>query len=272
MKIIISSIIFLFISTAIASPGDTIDIFTLPDQPIGGVRGLAKDWSDGNIFAAGPRYEDHCVFCKFHLDDHHLVKDWVLLAGCFRNADIGYPYHYSGYNVLVVMDDSVPRVKLFNSTNGNYIGYLDDPFNQEFTEGVGANPNNNFLYATNNNLSECKEWDGTQWSTFATYSESNNAGVAYGWGCVFVIFSHPIYKIKVFNESGEFIEEYSLNNWGTGYISGISCAHEDIIGNNESLFVSITYPSNIIKEVEVGNFYEEAIENLSVGMIRAVFQ
>lgn len=33
--------------------GDVIRSFSLTGQPANGVRGLAKDWADGNIWAAG---------------------------------------------------------------------------------------------------------------------------------------------------------------------------------------------------------------------------
>ncbi|RLC40989.1 MAG: hypothetical protein DRH44_07920, partial [Candidatus Coatesbacteria bacterium] len=42
----------------------------------------------------------------------------------------------------------------------------------------------------------------------------------------------PVYKIKVFNINGEFVDEYLLNNWGTGYVKGLSCVRENIVGGN----------------------------------------
>ncbi|MGQ9705576.1 MAG: hypothetical protein ACUVWP_01050 [bacterium] len=207
--------LFFTISLAFAVPSNIIDVFTLQGQPRYGVAGLEKDPVDGGIFAVGLFSPYTCKFCKFTPYEHYITKQWKVLSGVNDFKDVAYPYIYNSKSVFVVVDNGPPRLKLCDSENESYLGSLQDPFFGSYDIGVGVDFKTNYLYFTNEAFYLCKKLNGTEWIDFATYSEAGNMGVAYGWKHIFIIFSAPSYKIKVFDGNGNCVDEYSLNNWGT---------------------------------------------------------
>lgn len=271
MKFILIITLVFLTSSVFSTPGDIIDVFTIEGQSIYGISGLAKDWDDGHVFACGVRSPNKCEYCKFATGDHSLIRDWQTLAQVHQCYDMGYPYVYNGIKTFVVADFDEPRLKIVNAETGGFLSYIIDPFVGIHNVGIGVNPANSYVFCTNEGYNECKVWNKSSWSSFASYDEGGNMGVAFGWEHVFIVFNDPVYKIKVFNINGEFVDEYLLSNWGTGYVKGLSCARENIVGGNESLYISIYYPNKVIKEVEIGNFSDVAVENLSLGQVKALF-
>jgi len=274
MKRMLIFIVLLFASYTFSSPGDVIDSFMITGQPSHGIKGLAKDFDDGNIWAVGLETVDQVKFCKFDCNDHSLVQEWMDLQGAKYCLDIAYPYIYGGIPTIVVVDYYEPFLKMFNPGDGGYVGMVDEPFDDGYEVGLAANYYLNDLYCNNGDsdiFRECRRFHGSEWDTFITYDEENNMGVAYGWHHIFIIFSYPEFKIKVFDEQGIFVEEYELNEWGEAYMIGISCGREDVVGENESVFVALYYPSDMIREVEIGNFSKTGVERNSLGAIKAMF-
>lgn len=238
-----------------ADPGDIIDEFSLPGQPDWGVYGLAKDWNDGHIWAVGMDTYEFCKSGKFHNDSQEMIIDWEYLDMWDPPVwvmDIAYPYEYGGRNCIVLADAERPELRIYDPFTRDYLGDVPiNPFTSGFSTGLAADPANCDLYAANYYCPEARRWDGAEWNTFATYEHSPSMGVAYGWNHVFVAFQNP-FVIMVFDENGTFVEEYALNGW-THSLSGICCAREDAVGDNESLYVTWTAYA-MIREVEVGDF------------------
>ncbi|MCK4303214.1 MAG: T9SS type A sorting domain-containing protein [Candidatus Eisenbacteria sp.] len=256
MKTLAAAAVLLLIPFSLsADPGDIIDEFMLPGQPDWGTYGLAKDWDDGNIWAVGMDTYEFCKSGKFHNDTHTMIVGWEYLDMWdppIWVMDIAYPYEYGGQNCLVLADAERPELRIYHPYDRSYLGDIPiNPFTSGFSTGLAANPVNCHLYATNYYVTETREWDGTEWSTFTTYGDSPSMGVAYGWNHVFVAFKDP-FKIVVFREDGAFVEEYTLNGW-THSLAGICCAREDAVGENESLYITWTAYAKI-REVEVGDF------------------
>lgn len=254
-QLIIIAVLLLTPLSLLADPGDTIDEFSLPAQPDWGVYGLARDWVDGNIWAVGMDTYEFCKSGKFHNTTHDMIVGWEYLDMYDPPVwvmDIAYPYEYNGQDCLVLADAERPELRIYHPYNRSYLGDIPiNPFSSGFSTGLAANPSNCHLYATNYYVTEAREWDGVDWSTFTTYTESPSMGVAYGWNHIFIAFRDP-FKIKVFAENGTFVEEYELSGW-THSLAGICCAREDAVGENESLYV--TWPDYAkIREVEVGDF------------------
>jgi len=256
-----------------ASPGDIINEFTISGQPAQGIRGLEKDWSDGNIWCAGSESMNNCSFAKFHQATHTLTKNWKQLKNHVWVYDIGYPYNYGNTNCIVAVDQVSPRIRLYDPQNGNNVGsFSSDPFTGGENRGLGSKAGTQNLYATNGSQTQMMRWNGVSWSSFTSYIEQENSGVCYGWHHIFVIFSTGIYKIKVFDESGSNVANYNLNNWGGAQMMGLACGRENGAGNNETLFTAVYYPISVIREIEIGDFNTTGITATSLGEIKAVFK
>ncbi|MGQ9705575.1 MAG: hypothetical protein ACUVWP_01045 [bacterium] len=52
---------------------------------------------------------------------------------------------------------------------------------------------------------------------------------------------------------------------------GLSCGRKNAVNNNESVYSAIYYPSQVIVEIEVGNFSDVGIEAISIGRIKALY-
>jgi len=255
-----------------SAAGDIISEFAVSGQPTQGIRGLEKDWSDGNIWCAGPDSMNNCNFAKFHLTTHALTKNWKQLKNHVWVYDIAYPYKYSNTDCIVAVDQVSPRIRLYDTQNGNNIGnFSSDPFTGGENRGLGSNPGTQNLYATNGSQSQIMNWNGISWSNFASYSEQQNAGVCYGWHHIFVIYSTGTFKIKVFNESGSNVANYNLNNWGSAQMMGLACGRENGVGANETLFTAVYYPILVVREIEIGDFNTTEVTATSLGDIKAIF-
>jgi len=66
---------------AFAAAGEVIGSFVLAGQPALGVRGLASDWADGNIWAAALHSYGDVRVAKFDATSHVLLTSWTPLAG-----------------------------------------------------------------------------------------------------------------------------------------------------------------------------------------------
>ncbi|MGQ9706679.1 MAG: hypothetical protein ACUVWP_06735 [bacterium] len=252
--------------------GDTISEFTVSGQPSQGIRGLEKDWVDGHIWYAGPDSMNNCNFAKFHLTNHSLVKNWKQLKNHVWVYDIAYPYRYNNTDCIIAVDQVSPRLRLYNPQNGNNeSSFSSDPFTGGENRGLGANPGTQDLFATNGSQMQVMRWNGLSWSNFASYSEQQNAGVCYGWHHIFVIYSMGTFKIKVFNEGGENVANYNLNNWGGAQMMGLACGRENGVGANETLFTAVYYPISVIREIEIGDFNKTEIITASIGDIKSIF-
>jgi len=272
MKFLVIIILVTTSTILFSTPGDILDVFKLAGQSEYGISGLEKDPVDGNIWAAGLFSPYTCKFCKFTPYEHYITKQWEVLSNVNDCKDVAYPYIYNSKSVFVVVDNNPPRLKLCDAENGSYLGSLQDPFFGSYDIGVGVDFNTNCLYLTNEAFNLCKKWNGTEWIDFAVYSEAGNMGVAYGWKHIFVIFSTPTYKIKVFDGNGNCVDEYSLNNWGGKYMRGLCCGRKNAVNNDESVYAAIYYPSQVIVEIEVGNFSDVGIEVSSFGRIKSLYR
>jgi len=276
MKIIMTIFILGFVSLVYSSPGDTIREFTLSGQPSYGIRGLEYDPYDGNIWCAGPNSQDNVIFCKFlsgQVDS--IVHNWQRLDSQHWCFDIAYKYVYDGRDCIVVCDSTSPRYKLYDVVDGSYVGFLPDAFSGGYNEGISADYKNNWgvtLYASNYSYTDIMRWDGSSWSNWAT-TMSPSMGLCYGWAHVFNIITSPVYKILSFYVAdGQMDNEIQLNNWGTTYMVGLARGRDNYNGTNETLYTACYYPSNFIREIDIGNYNQTGIEATSVGNIKALFK
>ncbi|MGQ9705574.1 MAG: hypothetical protein ACUVWP_01040 [bacterium] len=252
-------------------PGDTIS--TIPTGNYS-VRGLAFDPDDKGIWLTANLAPNNVVFAKYVNDFSGQMQGWMTLQGAYWCFDSGYYNLYSNMKCLAVIDQNSPRIRLYKTSTGEKVyEYAQDPFSGGYDEGLACNYNGVNMYATNYNFNTIMMWDGTSWKTWTSLGNTPPMGVAYGWKHVFVVFSSPTYKISVYKDngaSGEFVTSYTLRNWNS-YMVGLSRGRDNIVGPNESLYVACFYPSNAIKEVEIGQFNQTGIETTSVGDIKALF-
>ncbi len=274
MKYILIAGVLLIAFTVFADPGDIIDTW----YPSGhsNPRGLAVgEWGEGgepqSIWVAGPVNVYNCTFALLdNTDDHNIIQDWQQFSGAYWCFDIGFPYNYGGNDCIVAIDQNSPRLRLYDPNDGSHVDDMSDAFSGGYDEGCDCDPDTNYVYVTNYNFNDIKEWDGSSWSTFATCPGSPTMGVAVGWDHVLVVTTQYDYTIYIYDMSGN--EEYSipLNSWSSNMV-GMCCAHRDRVGNNESVYLAIFYPYNAIAEVEIEDLYGTTIESVSAGTIKALF-
>ena len=274
MKYIFVAGVLLIAFTVFADPGDIIDTW----YPSGhsNPRGLAVgEWGEGgepqSIWVAGPVNVYNCTFALLdNTDDHNIIQDWQQFSGAYWCFDIGFPYNYGGNDCIVAIDQNSPRLRLYDPNDGSHVDDMSDAFSGGYDEGCDCDPDTNYVYVTNYNFNDIKEWDGSSWSTFATCPGSPTMGVAVGWDHVLVVTTQYDYTIYIYDMSGN--EEYSipLNSWSSNMV-GMCCAHRDRVGNNESVYLAIFYPYNAIAEVEIEDLYGTTIESVSGGTIKALF-
>jgi len=277
MKGLVILLVILSVIYAYAAKGDIVGEFTLEGQPTGGVRGLAYDPADGNIWAAGPNDINDVIFAKFTNDTNHsIVQNWQKIQSQYWVYDIGYKYVYSGKDCIVVCCKPDPRIRLHDKSDGSYIGSLPDAFSGGYNEGIEGDYKNNWgvtLYCDNYNYTTVKKWNGSSWSDWATCT-SPAMGCAFGWNHVFVIHTSSVYSIRVFRTSdGLKVEDIPLKNWGTKYMAGLSRSRENYNGTDETLYTAVFYPSNVIYEIDIGQYTggPYIVETTSVGGIKALF-
>jgi len=276
MRGLIVVALMLAVVSAYAAKGDTVLSFTLSGQPANGVRGLAYDPTDGNIWAAGPQATSNIIFCKFKNDTSHaIVNNWIQAASMYWVFDIGWKYTYSGTDCLVFIDQNAPRICLQNPTTGARVGTLADPNSSSYDEGIEGDYKNGWgttLYCDNYGATILYKWNGTSWSNFGT-TLSPAMGCAYGWNHIFVIHTANTYTIRVLKATdGTLEEDIPLNNWGTKYMVGLARGRDNYNGTNETLYTATFYPSSTIYEIDIGQYNQTSIETTSVGNIKALFK
>jgi hypothetical protein len=252
--------------------GDVIRTFTLAGQPANGIRGLAFDWRDGNVWAAGPVTNYNIYLGKFRPATGALVGSWRTLnepRWCF---DIGYGYRIGGTRYIVLADNTAPRFRLFTAA-GSYYGSFADPFSGGYDEGVACDWGGSYIYASNYSYNAVYRWNGSTWSAWANSPARPVMGAAAAWGRVFAVTTSPDFKIYEFNDAtGALQRSIPLRNWGTQYMVGMSRGRVDAQGGEESVFLAIFYPSFYISEVSIGDITATAVAPSSLGKVKALFQ
>ncbi|MGQ9705583.1 MAG: hypothetical protein ACUVWP_01085 [bacterium] len=235
---------------------------------------MAYDPADGCIWVAGPNTTNAIIFGKFDPKTKTMKQNWQQVQNQYWVFDIGYKYTYSGKDCLVMLDQNSPRIRLKDPANGADMGTLTDAFSGGYDEGIEGDYKNNWgvtLYCTNYSFTQVMKWNGTNWVSFATCGNPA-MGSCYGWGHVFVIHTSPLYRIYVFKASdGSKVEEIPLNNWGTTYIVGLARGRDNYSGTADTVYTACFYPSNVIKEIDIGNYNQTGIETTSVGNIKSMF-
>jgi hypothetical protein len=259
------------VGSAFGTAGSVIRSFTLPGQPASGARGLAYDWSDGNIWAAGPATTNVIQFGKFNPTTGSMVVNWATASGAYWVFDIGYGYQVSGTRYLVFVDQNAPRVRLFTTT-GSYYGSMSDPFSGGYDEGVDCDWDGTYVYLTNYAQTPIYRWTGSSWSSFATVPATPPMGCATGWGKVFAVTTSSDYKIYQYNTSGSLEASIPLQNWGTTYMVGMSIGRQNVVGSEDSVFLAVFYPSSMIYEVSVGDVAGSGIAPSSLGKIKTLYR
>jgi len=275
MKSLLILLVILSVGCVYAGKGDIISEFTLSGQPVSGVRGLAYDPSDGNIWAAGPNAVNDVIFAKFDIVTHEIVQNWQNVQSQYWVFDIGWKYKYNGIDCLVMVDQNLPRIRLINPSDGSFMGYLPDSFNGGYDEGMEGDYDNNWgvtLYSTNYSYEFIMKWNGSSWADWGP-TLYPVMGCAYGWAHVFFIHTSPTYQIRSIKTSDGFIEEdIPLKNWGTCYMVGLSRGRDNYYNTEDTLFVACFYPANVIREVSIGNYNQTDITPTSVGSIKSMFK
>lgn len=262
--------ILAIVGTAFGTPGSVIRSFTLPGQPAQGPRGLAYDWSDNNIWVAGPVTTNVIQFGKFNPTTGSMVVNWRSATGGYWVFDIGYGYQVSGTRYLVFVDQTAPRLRLFTTT-GSYYGSLSDPFSGGYDEGVDCDWGGTYVYVTNYAQTPIKRWSGSSWATFATVPATPPMGCATGWGKTFVVTTQYDYKIYQFNTAGSLEKSIPLVGWSF-YMVGLSIGRQNVVGNEDSLFVAVFSPSRMVYEVSVGDVSPSGVAPTSLGKIKSLYR
>jgi hypothetical protein len=169
------------------------------------------------------------------------------------------------------VDYSRPAMRIYNKTNGNYLGSLSIlPYGNSLFSGIASDYNEVYLYVAGGD-GKIRKWNGYEWSDFGDVLE-NSQGVAYGWNHVFVVHSYNTYEIRVFKSDGTFVKDISLNNWGDYYMCGLCRGRDNVVNSSESIYVACHYPASVIKEIEIGDFNQTDIKITSFGDIKALFK
>ncbi|NIT37351.1 MAG: hypothetical protein GTN49_12790 [candidate division Zixibacteria bacterium] len=263
--------ILAIVGTAFGAAGSTIRSFTLPGQPAQGPRGVAYDWSDDNIWVAGPQRTNSIIFGKFNPTTGSMVVNWRSATGAYWVFDIGYGYQVGGTRYLLFVDQNAPRLRLF-TTAGSQYGSIQNPFSGGYNEGVACDWGGKLVYGTNYSYGDIYKWSGTAWSKFATCPGRPPMGCATGWDKVFVVTTSADYKIYQFSTTGSLEKSIPLLNWGRRYMVGMSIGRKDVVGNEDSVFLCIFYPSKMIYEVSVGDIVGTGIVPTSLGKIKSLYK
>jgi len=257
--------------SAYGAAGDIIRTFALAGQPSNGVRGLAYDWNDGNVWAAGPNANYDVSLGKFMPGSGSLVGSWRVLDGAVWCFDIGYGYRIGGTTYIIQVDKTAPRYRVYTTT-GSYYGSLADPFTGGYDMGVACDWGGTYIYASNYSYAAIQRWNGATWSAWASVPAGPAEGVAAAWGRVFVVTSASDYKIYEFAAAtGSLQRSIPLRNWGTQYMVGMSRGRVNATGSEESVLLAIYYPSCYICEVSVGDVTGVAVAPASLGRVKALY-
>lgn len=272
-------------ASAFAEPGDVIWWGHIPATENIVIGGLAMDWNDGKIWAAGPvsGTTRQCKYCKFDPETHQLVRPWASMASTVGSCfDIGCGYEYGGTKCLVVNDDVdySPYTKIVDPRDGSYKGGLPDYFSKpSYTAGCAVDAETNDVYISSNmrvldggaDDPRVARYDGEAWSVFANVGEANE-GLAVGWGRVFLLRMYPFYDIYVFDKEGRHEDTIHVKRSPANFIAGLSCGRVDAVGANESLFFGIKSGDHSVVEVEVKDYAGVAVAPASLGRVKALFR
>lgn len=272
MRAVLSLLVALAASNPVyGAAGDVIRTFAVSGQPSSGIRGLAFDWRDANVWAAGPNTTQDVRLGKFRPGSGSLVGSWRPLTGAYWCFDIGYGYRIGGTRYIIQMGGSAPRCRVFTTT-GSYYGSFADPYTGGYDEGAACDWVGRYIYASNYSFTAIHRWNIATWSPWATVPAGPAMGVAAAWGRVFVITTSPDYKIYEFSDAtGSLQRSIPLNNWGTRYMVGLSRGRVNAKAGEESVFVAIFYPASYICEVSVGDITGTAVAPSSLGCIKALY-
>ncbi len=260
------------ITSAFGSAGSIIRSFTLAGQPASnGVRGLAYDWTDNNVWAAGPVGSgNNCQFAKFNPTTGSVITSWTTAAGQYWCFDIGYGYQVSGTRYLVLVDQNAPRLRVYTTT-GSYYGTLTDPYSGGYDEGFDCDSAGTIMYCTNYAFTAIQKWGGSSWGVFGTVPGTPVMGCATGWGKVFAVTTQSDYKIYQFNTAGSLEASIPLQGWSM-YMVGMSTGRQNVVGSEDSVFLAVFYPSPMIYEVSVGDVAGSGIAPSSIGKIKSLYR
>ncbi len=272
MRVVLSLLVaFAVANSAYGAAGDIIRTFALAGQPRNGVRGLAFDWSDGNVWAAGPNTNYDISLGKFRPGTGSLVGSWRSLKEPNWCFDLGYGYRIGGTRYIILADNSAPRYRLYTAA-GSYYGSFADPFTGGYDEGVACDWDGRYIYASNYNFTTINRWNIAAWSAWANVPAGPAMGVAAAWGRVFVVTTSPDYKVYEFNDAtGSLQRSIPLNNWGARYMVGMSRGRVNAKAGEESVFLAIFYPSFYICEVSIGDITGTGVAPASLGKIKALY-
>lgn len=259
------------VGSAFGAAGSIIRSFTLAGQPAQGVRGLAYDWSDNNIWAAGPAATNNIVFGKFVPATGSMVVNWTRASGQYWVFDIGYGLGSGTTRDFVFVDQNPPRLRRW-TTAGSYVGSITDPFSGGYDEGFDCDWGGTYMFVTNYAQTPVYRWNGSSWASFATMPATPPMGCATGWGKVFVVTTSADYKIYQFNMAGSLERSIPLQNWGTRYMVGMSTGRQDCVGDEDSVFLAIFYPSSMLYEVSIGDVAATGIAPTSLGKIKSLYK
>jgi hypothetical protein len=260
-------------------------VFAAPGAQIGSqfafgiVRGLDKDWADGNIWMT-TAVSNNCQIGKFDVTSHAQVGSWVTAAGQYWCFDCGYGYINSGTATIILVDQNAPRMRMYNPTTGAYIGSLPNAFPEySYDDGVGVyagtgiTSTNLWASSYSGNPIKKSDYPCTTWTSFGTTPATPSMGVAYGWGKVFVVTTSPGYTIYAFDStSGTLTDTWPLTGWSY-YLMGMAAGRVNAVGDDESVFIC-EFTSNAIHEVEIGDVYTipTRVQPTSLGMIKSAYK
>lgn len=258
------------VSIGAALEGDVVGSFTLEGMPSLGVRGLAKDWQSGGIWAVGIEEYENVKACRFNSDTHVVELWWFNLEGATWGYDAGYGYKVGVERVLLVVDSMPPRLKMFN-TKGNYIGYFREPWNEQMLSGVDCDWSRQMFFVSHYNAHNVGRWDGS-WILWVE-GKMPFLGLAEGWNRLYGVSSSLyIYEYdNLYGQRGNMLRHIKINMSERVKVVGLSIGRENGWGNEETLFVASYFPVFAIYEVSIGNL-NNAIEPSSLGRIKFCYK
>jgi hypothetical protein len=282
-KVLVVLAVLALAGSVFASPGGIIG----SPFSFGVVRGLDKDWEDGNIWMA-TAVSNACQFGKFDQTSHAQVGSWVTASGQYWCFDCGYGYMYSGTKSIILVDQNTSggaRERCYNPTTGAYLGSIPNAYPEQsydYGSAIYASGNPPDTYDQTKIWSSCyysatlkvSDYPVTTWTTFATCPATPPMGTAYAWGHVLVVTTSPGYTVYSFDpDDGTLEDSWALSGWSY-YLMGLSAGRENAVGDDESVFIAIFSPSNSIYEVEIGDIYTPPIkvQPTSLGMIKSAYK
>jgi len=181
-------------AAAWGAAGDIIRSFSLSGQPADAIRGLAKDWSDGNIWAAGIQAEGDIRFAKFNATTTSVMTSWRQFQNANWQYDLGYGYMSGGTRYFVAVDSMPPRLRIYDAA-GSFVATLPDPYTGPTDVGMDCDwGSGTYVFFTNYTYNLIQRWNGSAWAVWATVPAAA-VGVATGWGRVFAVSGWGDFKI-----------------------------------------------------------------------------